>query len=208
MKNDNNIRIAGILFILAMLCYMVGDALLTKQADVSNTATAIGGLLLIANSLFAIGIAALLYPTLATQSKAGALTYLAFRITEGILLMVGMVLLLLPHYHLHNVVVSVDMLTAIVKKINYLLYQTGMLSFGVGGIVFCRLLYKSNLLPKWLSAWGIAGYSLLCTGCALEFSGYPYGIILSAPGGIFELVFGIWLMVKGIRNVPATTIRG
>lgn len=206
MENNKNIRIAGALFILVMVFYMAGDALLNKQTPVNNTTTSIGGLLLIANSLAAMAIAALLYPVLEAQSKAGALAYVAFRITEGILLLIGMVFLLLPHYPTSDTAIPLDALTAITKKLNYLMYQMGMLSLGIGGIVCSRLLYKSSLIPAWLSAWGIAGYSLLSIGCMLELSGYPYGILLSAPGGLFELVLGIWLMVKGVRSVPADFI--
>lgn len=203
MENNKNIRCAGALFVLVMILYITGDALLTKQATINNTTAAIGGLLMIANSLSAMAIAALLYPMLAAQSKAGALAYLAFRITEGILLMIGMAFLLLPYYAPSDIAIPVETLTSIAKKLNYLMYQTGMLSLGIGGIVCSRLLYKSSLIPKWLSAWGIAGYSLLGIGCMLELSGYPYGILLSVPGGLFELVLGVWLMVKGLRRVPA-----
>lgn len=53
-----------------------------------------------------------------------------------------------------------------------------------------------------MAIWGIGGYVLLATGSLLEMAGIPFGLYLSIPGGLFELVFAIRLMVKGFDNTP------
>jgi hypothetical protein len=198
MENKLYIRTAGALFILAMVCYMAGDALLASPH--SKISITMGGLLQIANSLSVIAIAALLYPTLATQSKAGAAAYLALRITEGILLLAGTVFLLLPHDIMLSSAIDTEIFTIIATKLNYLMYQSGMIALGFGGIICCSILFKAVLLPRWLSLWGIIGYALLVLGSVAELIGYPYGIALATPGGLFELVSGTWMLLRGFRN--------
>lgn len=207
MENKKNIRTAGLLFILVMVFYMTGSTMLTGQSTIATTTIGTGGLLLIANSISVMAIAALLYPSLSAYSKPAAVVYLAARITEGIMLMIGMIFLLLPHYITPDASTPTEQFTAITQKINYLMYQSGMLSLGIGGIVCSWLLYKRRLIAAWLSLWGIIGYALLCTGSIAELFGYPYGIMLSMPGGLFELVFGIRLIAKGFQTiaVPATS---
>ena len=38
-------------------------------------------------------------------------------------------------------------------------------------------------------------------GSVLQLSGYPVGLLLSAPGGLFEVAAGTYLPVKGFRQV-------
>ena len=47
---------------------------------------------------------------------------------------------------------------------------------------------------------GAIGYGLLFTGSVGEFLGYKVGVALSIPGGLFELSFGLYLLLKGFQN--------
>ncbi len=40
------------------------------------------------------------------------------------------------------------------------------------------------------------------TGTTAEMFGYPIGVILSAPGGLFEISLSLWLIFKGFN--PST----
>ena len=74
---------------------------------------------------------------------------------------------------------------------------------GVGGTIFCYLFYKSNYVPKFLAGWGIFTYlsMLLLSFVSLLLPNIPenYKMIFYVPGGLFELIFGFWLLIKGVK---------
>lgn len=72
-----------------------------------------------------------------------------------------------------------------------------MAIWGLGGLLFCSLLYQSKLVPRFISVWGFIGYLVFITGTVLELYGHNLGVALSIPGGLFEISLSIWLIVKG-----------
>ncbi|MEO8827714.1 DUF4386 domain-containing protein [Lapillicoccus sp.] len=72
-----------------------------------------------------------------------------------------------------------------------------MATLGVGSIFFYRALMRSALLPRFLTVWGMLGYAIFALGSVLELAGYEVGLALSAPGGLFEVAAGSYLLVKG-----------
>jgi hypothetical protein len=76
-------------------------------------------------------------------------------------------------------------------------YWVAMAALGVGSVPFCRTLLTSELLPRPLAAWGMAGYAIFAAGSALQLAGYKVGLALSVPGGLFEVVAGTYLLVNG-----------
>jgi hypothetical protein len=66
----------------------------------------------------------------------------------------------------------------------------------LGGIVLNFALFKLNLVPSWLSIWGfIGGACVLLYGIISLFGSDP--AILAAPIALQEMVFAVWLIVKG-----------
>ena len=60
-------------------------------------------------------------------------------------------------------------------------------------------------MPRWLAMWGLVGYAVFLTGALLELLGVAgIGLPLSILGGLFEIVFGVWLIVKGFRSSVAS----
>ena len=51
-----------------------------------------------------------------------------------------------------------------------------------------------------MSVWGFTGYVIFISGTILELFGYNVGVILSIPGGLFEISLSIWLIVKGFSS--------
>ena len=76
--------------------------------------------------------------------------------------------------------------------------------FGLGSILFCYLWFKSRFIPRVLAAWGILS-SLLPIVAQLATVIVPaFDVPLRrARSGIpiisFEVLLGIWLLLKGIR---------
>lgn len=82
-----------------------------------------------------------------------------------------------------------------------------MIPFAIGTILYSYVLYRSRLVPRWLSAWGlVAGVlSMVATiysGFTQEWGFTMVNNVLSAPIGIQEMVLAIWLIVKGF-SAPA-----
>jgi hypothetical protein len=75
----------------------------------------------------------------------------------------------------------------------------------VAGLVLTPVLLTSRLVPRSLSVLGIAGYALLLAGVVCDLLGIadigwhvsPAGIVFLAPGGLFELLFPLLLIVQG-----------
>jgi Domain of unknown function (DUF4386) len=76
------------------------------------------------------------------------------------------------------------------------------------------LLYRSRLVPRWLSGWGLIGAGLCLV--ATVWSGFTQhlgfatvNVVLNIPGiGLQEMVLAVWLIAKGfnpraIASAPA-----
>ena len=77
-----------------------------------------------------------------------------------------------------------------------------LIFIGVGATIFCYLLFKSKYIPKPLAAWGIFTYlSMLSLALvSILFPNHPLMLehVLYGVGALFELVFGLWLVLKGV----------
>ena len=77
-------------------------------------------------------------------------------------------------------------------------YDIHMLFFCLGGVLWYYLLYSSRLVPRPLAIWGLAAICLLSIPVLLVL--YRRGstplMVLGLPYAPFELVLGIWLVVK------------
>jgi hypothetical protein len=56
-------------------------------------------------------------------------------------------------------------------------------------------------VPRTLALWGVAGYAIHLGGAIAEVFGIHVGLLMSLPGGLFEVAFGIWLISKGFDSV-------
>ena len=198
----------------------MGSAVATTIAADAGSPSSVGGstvfslsaVLMLVNSALVIGIGALMFPILSRHSQAVAVGYLATRVFEGIVLAVGVVSLL-------SLVTlsgsyteaggaespSFTALAALASGGNFLAYNVAMAGLGVGSIFFCALMYRSNLVPRFLAAWGVVGYAIFAAGCLLEILGVTgAGMVAVVPGGLFEVFFAIWLIAKGFNPLATT----
>jgi hypothetical protein len=211
------IRVVGVLFLAAMLTYGPGSGLTAAVLDASDilanvaanqTRFTLGAVLMLLNSVIVASIGVLLYPILRRHSERIAAAYYASRLTEAVLLTVGVLSLLSligisegytsagtagPHF---------ETLASLAIQVNDLAYQIGMAALGVGSLFFCYLLHRTRLVPRLLALWGLAGYAVFLTGALAELFGVEVGLLLSIPGGLFEVTFGLWLIVKGMQLPP------
>jgi hypothetical protein len=89
--------------------------------------------------------------------------------------------------------------TTVAVQSNSMAYQIAVISLGVGSTFLCWLLFRTRLVPRFLAVWGLVGYAIYLAGAIAEISGTHIGLILSIPGGLFEVGFALWLIVKGFQ---------
>lgn len=75
-----------------------------------------------------------------------------------------------------------------------------MLAFCLAGMLFYYLLYRSRVIPRALSLWGLITVLPCLVGTLAAVFGYEMPFIIYVPYVPFELVVGIWILVKGTRE--------
>jgi hypothetical protein len=71
--------------------------------------------------------------------------------------------------------------------------------YGLGALIFYLTMYQSELIPQWLSVWGLIGATLLLTMGVLRLFGHAV-IYLAIPLILNEMVLAVWLIVIGINS--------
>ena len=71
--------------------------------------------------------------------------------------------------------------------------------YGLGVLILNYVLYQSELIPRWLSVWGLIGAALLLAMGFLRMFGHPV-IYLAIPLILNELVLAVWLIVIGFNS--------
>lgn len=81
------------------------------------------------------------------------------------------------------------------------------LVFSIGGAMIYVLFYQTRLVPRWLSGWGIIGAVLYFVAHldgifgAQQVLSFNSGLgILMAPLALQEMVFAVWMIVKGFNS--------
>jgi hypothetical protein len=86
-------------------------------------------------------------------------------------------------------------------------FDVTIVFLSLGTIVNCRLLYRSRYVPRVLAGLGIASFMIMLLGAVVSLLLPQYGELAMAgwaPGIVFEVVIGLWLLLRGIRTAPAT----
>ena len=78
------------------------------------------------------------------------------------------------------------------------------LVFCLGAALFYVLLYRSRIVPRWITLWGLAGIPLYVAAYLLAM----YGVVginssavnlLSLPLAVQEMVLAVWMIARGFR---------
>lgn len=207
----------GILFITATVAYslgvvfldpILGDSdFLTKVSENENLVT-IGTLLVLVDSVAVAGIGIALYPILKKHNEIFALGYAGARIIESVLFMVN-VIAILSLLSLSQEFVKAGAADALqyqtlgtaLLAVSVWAYLLGLgLAFSLSALILNFLLYQTNLIPRWLSGWGFIGAALVFANFLLQYFGIDPVEILFIPIAVQEMVFALWLIVKGFNS--------
>lgn len=221
--NDLNktARTVGALYLISNATFLIGSIALIEthlsaadylvQVSTNSAQVILGSLLELINGVAYIGIAVLLFPILKHRFESMALGYVAFRIIEFVTQIAASVVPLLL------VTLSEDSVRAgapATQALGDLLLATRYWSFEILYLVFCLsalmlyyMLYQTQLVPRFISVWGLIGATLVLINTLFEILGVDLGTSISMVTGLpmllNELFLGVWLIVKGFSPTAA-----
>jgi hypothetical protein len=216
-----NARITGVLFILGIVPMITAMLLFGQVFSSSDILTAVAAnrlptlafaLAIIVMGLAACGMGISLYPALKRQSEGLARAAMGLRITEGALTIASAV----GFFAL--VAVSQEFIkagspknsfyqpaAAAIKAMNDWAANIYVMPFGAAALIYNAIFYRTRLVPRWLSVWGMVGILLvLISGIGgilvLMDPSSPVLFLLNMPILAQELVFAVWLIAKGYKE--------
>jgi len=147
-----------------------------------------------------------MFPILKKHDESLALGYVGARIFEGFfdaVMAIGLLLLLTLSQEFVNAGAPVASYFQTSGALLLAVYDWSNVlenfPYALGGLIFNYLLYKSKLIPRWLSVWGLIGATLmLATGLLRMFD--PSLIYLALPILVQEVVLAAWLIVIGFNS--------
>ena len=224
--NRRTAIIAGVLFIIATAASLLGSGLTGSivgapnylvQIAANKNLVVLGALLTFVAAAGSAGIAVSLYPVLRKHNEGLALGAVGFRLIEAVLYIVSALGLLSLLSLGQEYAVAGSQAAPTLQVLGTLLlavrswagFVFGVISFCLGAAMYYYVLYRTRLIPRWLSAWGLAGLALVFSMALLiafgERPSGPSGLLalLAVPIALQEMVFAVWLIVKGFN--PSAT---
>lgn len=220
--NRRTARIVGALFIAATVAALLGNSLTGSivgapdylvQIAANKNLVVLGALLKIIAAVASAGIAIALYPVLRKRNEGLALGSVGFRLVEGVFYLVA-ALGLFSLVSLGQEYASAGPQTApAIQAVGALIlavrvwagFVIGVIAFCLGAAMYYYVLYRSRLIPRWLSACGLGTIALLFSMVLLNAFGErvsePSGmlVLLAVPLGVQEMVLAVWLILKGFN---------
>jgi hypothetical protein len=219
--------VAGVLFIVATVADIISRALFVQpilgapdylaRVSANEGQVLLGALFLLIGAFAAAGIAIALYPVLRNHNEGLALGSVGFRLIEGALYL-GIVVCLLMLVAVSResesaggaVPSAYEVPGALLMAGRDALGEVAVLAFGLGALMYYGVFYRTRLLPRWLSAWGILAIVLVMASGVLVMLGIaapmsPPQLVLAAPIGLQEMVMAVWLIAKGLDPQAAAS---
>ena len=217
MSQPATVRLVGLLFLIQLITAAVSYSVLLEPIlyggnfleDMQAKATTVRVALfldLICGAAI-VAIAVLLFPILKMFSERIAMWYVGLRCVEFATIIVSGILLLTLLSISHDTsttgisdATKLEGIGRVVLQARGWTQNMTIIVYGLGAIMFYFLLYRSRLLPRFISIWGLGAVVLLLTEIILDTFGHGYGMPLMMPMGLNELFLGGWLLVKGFRS--------
>jgi hypothetical protein len=213
--------IVGVLFIIATGADMLSFLFLGPR-DATNYLVAVsanrglvgtGALLLFIGGAAATAVAISLYPVLRKFNAGLALGSVVFRTFEGVLRFVAVSIGLLLLITLSQQFVNAGapdssyfqtLGVLVVVGYRWVANVGALLAFSIGCLLYYIIFYRTKLVPRWLSGWGLVAAILSMVSCVLVMFGLfaPMGteqVVMNLPMLPQEMVLAVWLIVKGFN---------
>jgi hypothetical protein len=212
-------RILGVAFLLQFVtsfssgvflqsAWLVPDDISATMVQIADHAGLMRANILI-DMLTALGIiflGAMLFASLRKDNEKVALVALGFYILEAALLGASRgdafsLLRMSQEYVTAGQPAYLEtMANVALESMDFVGFTLHMLAFCLGGILFYYLLYKSAIVPRALSLWGLVTVSPLLVATLLDIFEYQVPPVIALPYVPFEFVIGVWILVKGTNE--------
>jgi hypothetical protein len=173
----------------------------------------IGALFAFIGAAASASIAISLYPILKKYNEGLALGAVGFRLIEGVLdiaIVISLLLLLTLSQEFVKAgapASSYFQTLGVVFLAGYdWVFDVGVpLVFCLGALMYYSLFYQTQLVPRWLSGWGLVGATLGIVASMLAMFGLighlsTFQVVLNLPIGVQEMVLAVWLIVRGFNS--------
>jgi hypothetical protein len=220
-SSKKNARITGVLFILGTVPMITAMLLFGRHLSSPDILSAVAAnrvqTLLVALAIIVMGLACAgigisLYPALKRRSEGLARAAMGLRIVEGALEIasaVGFFALVAIAREFVKAGSPPDAFFqaagSAIKAINDWTSNLYGLPFGAAAFIYYSVFFKARLVPRWLSAWGLVGISLMLVSMlngilGLMDASSPIPFLLNMPILAQELVLAVWLIAKGYNE--------
>ena len=216
--------IVGVLYISGtvsgILSLSFSDAVRNAQNYLTQVSADENRIIIAALFVLTMGLAlamvpVMLYPVLKKENQALALGYVVFRgalETVGYMLTTISWLMLVP---LSRVYLQAGAENAALLELFGTVFFEGEvvgsvmhLIFCLGAVMFYTALFRSKLVPRWLSSWGLlALIPYISVGLLTMFGVFgplsSTSVAMQMPLALQEMVLAVWLIVKGFNRLDS-----
>ncbi len=220
MNSSRKIAITvGALFLFSNVTFLLGAFVFVEPilnapdyitlVSASRTQIVLGALLEILNGIAYVGIAVLVFPILRKRFESMALWYVSFRIIEFVMQTLSDLSPLTLVKVSETYVEAGTQSSALIEAIGTLLlagrywaFQMVTFSLVLGALMLYSMLYRSRLIPRFISVWGIIGAIAVVFTALLDSFGISPGVLdfLGVIMLLNELFMGGWLIAKGFNS--------
>jgi hypothetical protein len=212
--------IVGVFFIFPTVALFTGQALYGPilhspdylDSAYPNRATVIAGILieLAGNPAVAL-IPMFLFPVLKRHDETFALGYAGFRLLEIMFYTLALIcrlsLINLSQDYLSSGEMGAPYLQSIGGSILSgadWAFTIAILFYTLGALMFYSVLFRSRLIPRFISVWGFVAVAIMLIGTVLAMldlmaADSIWGIAVMLPVPFNETVLAIWLIVRGFN---------
>ena len=224
MNPRNTARIVGILFIIGTIAGIssfvgaptIDDPDYLVNISANGNLTIIGSLCVLIMGIALAPVPVFLFPILKKVNESLALGYVVFRSLEVVTYIITVISWLSLLTLSREFVLAGAPDASHYQTLGTLLLAVGswvdpvlVIIFSISALILNYLLFKSSLVPRWLSGWGFVGGLLhLAEGVLNLFGllpGMPWGALFFAPIALQEMVYAVWLIVKGFNQSALTS---
>ena len=219
-SNKKTARIVGVLFIIATVAGFLSLFFLGSlntpdylvNLSVNGSQIIIGAIITLIMAAAIAFIPAMISPILKKYNGALALGYAVFRTIEAVTIIISAIGFLLLLTLSQQFVIAGAPNTSYFQTIGALLQTLvnnwgsliSTIFFSISALILNYILYQSKLIPRWLAVWGLAGGVLHIVGGLLGMfsvigESSTLGMIFVIPLALEEMVFAVWLIVKGFN---------
>jgi hypothetical protein len=210
-------RLAGVLYILATVTIVASGPLVgaTDSLDFLTEAAAeenqviLGSLIQLGWVFSVMFIPVVLYPVLKLYGGQGALGFFSLRFTEALLSLLYVVVQFTMLSLSREFVDTSGRLsefeasgTLLLEARDWAFAMGAGLAFNLSALLLNYILYRSRLVPRWLSIWGFLGAALWMIAWFPQVFDVDLGALEVAflPIALQEMVFAVYLIVRGFDS--------